>query len=297
MTLSLFFQLLIGGLAIGILYVLIVLGIDLILRVTRILNFAHGQIYMFGAYAFFYANAVLHINFAIGLVLTGMAMFLTGAICYVLIFHWVQRRFRPGEAFIYQALMSCMASVGLMMILSQVATLVFGTLPRVVPPIFPQMLSIGKVSIPADKMSIIIVSLLIMVGLYFLMFKTKLGKSMRAVSLDSEVSSLYGINPFRTYLLGFAIGCGLAGLAGGMIAPVFAVSTDIGAGTIFTAMVIMIMGGIGSYKGTIFAGLIVGLMLSFGTYFIGGHSELLVFVALIILLIFRPGGLFGEALD
>ena len=297
MTVSLFVQILINGLAMGMLYILVVLGFDLILRVTNIFNFAHGEFYMLGAYALYFVCVILKLPFVVSLILTVIALALLGGIAYIGVFQWVQRRFKPGMPFTYLLLTSAMVSIGLKMIFSQGALVSFGTTARGVPSVFPQVLTVSGVRLPAEKLAIIIIGSVVLAGLYFLMFKTKLGKSMRAVSLDAVTSSLQGINPSRTYLVGFAVGCGLCGIAGGMIAPVFAVTTEMGSHMLFVALLVMLLGGIGSYKGAILGAIIVGLFLSFGYHFIGGVSELLLFIGAIVLLIFKPGGILGEVRD
>lgn len=297
MTVSLFAQVLTNGLALGMLFVLFALGFDLILRVTRIFNFAHGEFYMLGGYVLFFTCAVLQLPFAAALILTTAALILIGSISYMGVFHWVRQRFKPGMPFTYMLLMSAMASLGLKMIFSQGALVGFGTTTRGVPSAFPQMIAIGGVTLPAERLALIVLGLLVMACLYFLMFKTKLGKSMRAVSFDAVASSLQGINPSRTYLAGFAVGCGVAGIAGGMIAPIFAVTADMGHHILFVALLVIIVGGLGSYKGAILGGIMVGLLLNFGYHFFGGLSELFLFIAVIIVLIFKPGGFLGEVLD
>jgi branched-chain amino acid transport system permease protein len=297
MTVALFFQLLINALAMGLLYVLIVLGIDVIMRVTNLVNFAHGQFFMVGAYVFFYSFVNLRAHFVLGLLLSGVALFVVGGICYALIFYRVQRDFRPGQNFIYQMTMSAMASLGLMMVLSQGALLLFGPTSKTIPTIFSQVLRAGGVNFPVEKLVIIGAALIVLVALYFLMYRTKIGLGMRAVSVDAEVASLHGVNSFWICVLGFGLGCALAGIAGGIMAPMMAVTTDMGNSVIFSAFMIMIVGGMGSYKGTIIGGLVVGLVLSYGVFFFGGLSELFLFVAVIVFVVFRPEGFFGEVFD
>jgi branched-chain amino acid transport system permease protein len=297
MTLALFFQLFVNALAMGLLYVLIVLGIDVIMRVTNLVNFAHGQFFMVGAYVFFYSFMSLQLHFVLGLVLAGVALFIVGGICYALIFYRVQRDFKPGQNFIYQMTMSAMASLGLMMVLSQGALLIFGSTSKTIPTIFEQILRVGGVNLPLEKLIVIGAGVMVLVALYFLMYRTKLGLGMRAVSIDTEVASLHGINSFWICVLGFGLGCALAGFAGGIMAPMMAVTTDMGNSVIFSAFMIMIVGGMGSYKGTIVGGLVVGLVLSYGIYFFGGLTELFLFVAVIVFIMFRPEGFFGEVFD
>jgi len=297
MTLSLFSQVLINGLSMGMLIVLVVLGLDVILRLTGIVNFAQGQFYMIAVYVTYFTFVVLKLPYALALILTMLVLALFGIVSYFGIFNWVQRRFKRGESFTSRLLMSAVASLGLMMILSQGALLAFGTQTRGVPSVFPQLINIRGVILPAERLVIIAGSLLVLVGLYFLMFKTKIGKSMRAVTLDAEMSSLHGINPTWSYALGFVIGCGLCGIAGGLVAPVFSATLEVGQGIIFTAMIVLIVGGIGSYKGTILGGLLIGEFSSFGYYFLGGLTETLIFIVVIIILIFKPGGLLGKSMD
>jgi branched-chain amino acid transport system permease protein len=294
MALELLAQLIVNGLGLGMLYVLIVLGIDVILRGTKILNFAHGQIYMLGAYSFFIFYTAFRFYFGFALVLSALAMGLLGALSYLAIFDTVQRRFIVGATFSYRLLISAMASVGLMMILEQGTLLVFGTAERGIPPIFPQLINVGGIILPLARLVIILLSLSICGGLYGLMFKTKLGKAMRAVAFDAEMSSLLGINTFRIYLVSFVVGCALAGIAGAIVAPVFSVTPDMGHAVVFTAFLVMIVGGIGSYKGAVLGGIMIGLVLSFGYQFLGGLAQVFLFIFVIVILIFRPGGILGE---
>jgi len=120
---------------------------------------------------------------------------------------------------------------------------------------------------------------------------------MRAVSYDAEVASLQGISPVRLFCVSFAVGCALAGFAGGLVAPIFSVTLDMGTGIIFMAFLVMVLGGLGSYKGAVIGAIAIGLLLSFGYQFIGGLGQLAVFVIVIVVLTFRPGGIFGKALD
>jgi len=297
MTVILLAQLLVNGLAIGAGYILIVVGLDIILRGTKILNFAHGQFYMLGAYILFVEYEVLHLNFALSLVLCGLALLLLGAISYLFVFSIVQRRFALGATFSYRLLLSAMASVGLMMILQQGTLLAFGTSGKGVSPVFTQMIVFSDYRLPLERLAIILIAALALFGLYLLMFKTKLGKAMRAVCFDSEAASLQGINTFLIFLVCFAVGSALAGLAGGVIAPVFSVTPTMGTEVIFLAFLVLLIGGLGSYKGTILGGILVGLALSFGFQFFGGLSQLLVFILAIVILAFRPGGILGEVFD
>jgi branched-subunit amino acid ABC-type transport system permease component len=120
---------------------------------------------------------------------------------------------------------------------------------------------------------------------------------MRAVAFDSEAASLQGVNPFRAYLGSFVVGCGLAGVAGGTVAASFSVTPSMGHNIICMAFLVMVVGGIGSYKGAVLGGILVGQVLSFGYQFLGSISNVVLFVLVLITLSFRPGGILGEASD
>lgn len=296
-TTGLFVQLLVNGLSLGSIYILMVLGLQVIVTTTGIVNFAHGQFYTLGAYTFWATYFVLGLNVVPAMLLTILAMLLLGAITQRSIFHFVQKRFRPDTPLSSKFLMSAMASVGLMMILSRSILVFIGTETRGVPPIFPQMITVGDVRLSAERLSVIFLSALAAIGLYLFFHKTKLGKSMRAVSSDPLASSLMGINSGRTYLVSFALGCALAGIAGALLAPIFSISPLMGGDIIFVAMLVMVLGGVKSYKGGVLGGIAVGLAISFGYQFLGVISQTLVFVAIMIFLIFRPGGFSGEVLE
>jgi len=297
MTAGLFVQLLLNALSIASIYILMVLGLDIIMRGTKILNFAHGQLYMLGAYILFFLFQQLHVDFLLSLILSGAAMALVGAVCYLSVFHIVRTRFNVSTTFSYRLLLSAMASVGLMMILQQGTLLGFGTVERGVQSPFPQMITIFDVRVSLQRLIVILLSILICLLLFLLMYKTRLGKILRAVSYDPEAVTLQGVNTFWIFVICFAIGSGIAGLAGAIIAPLFSVTPSMGNNVIFLSLLVLLVGGIGSYKGTIVGGLLVGLLLSFGFQFLGGIAELFVFVIVIAILSFRPGGILGEAAE
>jgi branched-chain amino acid transport system permease protein len=297
MSVGLFIQLLVNALTIGSVYVLMVLGLDIILRGTKILNFAHGQLYMLGAYVLFLFFQLLHWNFILSLLLVGAILAIVGAVSYLGIFAILQKRFTVNTTFSYRLLLSAMASVGLMMILQQGALLGFGTQERGILSPLPQVLEIWEVRISVTRIAIIVLSVLVCVLLYLLMYKTTLGKILRAVSYDPEAVTLQGINTQWIFVLCFALGSSLAGLAGGIIAPLFSVTPDMGQNVIFMAFLVLLVGGIGSYRGTVAGGLLVGLLLSFGFQLFGGVAQLFVFMLAIVILVFRPGGILGETAD
>jgi|TARA_B100000959_G_C14902859_1_gene591700 branched-chain amino acid transport system permease protein len=294
---TLLFQLFVNGLSIGAIYILLVFGLQLIIRTTGIVNFAHGEMYVFGAYTFWFTYSVLDLHLGFAVILTVIVMAIISGVVYRAVFHYVQARFKADTPLSDKALMSAMASIGLMMVLSRIIVLYFGTDQKGIPSFLPQVFVFSGIRLPAERLSIILIAVLIAGILSFFFFGTKLGKAMRAVSTDSLASKLMGINSDRIFIASFALGSILAGVAGLLIAPVFALDPAMGTEIIFMAMLVMVFGGINSYKGAVYAGITVGLAESFGYYFIGIISHVLLFVMVMVFLIFRPGGFFGEALE
>ncbi len=287
MTLDLFAQLLVNGLATGMIYVLIASGLILVLGVARIFNFAHGEFYMLGAFATFALCQVLKVNFFISIFLATIVVSILAALCYRFVFHYIRGNL----------LLCAAASIGLSMMFDRGALVGFGTQERGLPPAFSGVMTLGHVAVPLEKIAVILLCVVIMLGLYGLLMKTKLGKAMRAVKLDTEMAALQGINTMRVYALATVVGCALAGLAGGIIAPLFSITPGMGHAMLLKCFMVLIVGGLESMLGGVIGGLVIGMTLSFGYYFLGGLSEILLFSIIGVILVFKPGGLLGEVVE
>jgi branched-chain amino acid transport system permease protein len=285
---SILAQLFIDGLGMGLVYVLLASGFNLIIAITGILFIAYGEFYMLGAFTLWGMMVPLQLPFIVALIGATTIPAILGGIVYKLVFRRIQ-----GSA--GRLLNSIVAAMGLMIVIRQGAFIGFGPEARGMSSPFPGVIELGSVSITAERLVLIVLSLVLLVGLQLFLQKTNIGRAMRAVSLNEDVAGLQGINPTRTYLVAVVIGSGLAGFAGGMMAPVFALSPDMGGVTLLILLIVM-LGGIGSMLGAILAGLILGLTLSFGQYFIGSGPVQILFFALIgVINFFRPGGLLGQA--
>jgi branched-chain amino acid transport system permease protein len=287
---SLIGQLAIEGLGMGLIYVLLAAGLVLILNVPRIFFIAYGQFYMVGAYTVWGATVLLGLPFIISLILSVIVTGVLGAVSYRIIFQYIQNvrdNFLP----------IIVSAIGLMMIMQQGALLVFGTSSRGMPSAFPGMIEMGEMTLSVEKLVLIIFGLLVTGVLYVIIQKTKIGQAMRAVSFRADISALQGINPMRIYMATMGVGCALSGFAGGVMAPVYAVSPDMG-NVILTVMLVIMLGGMGSMMGAVLGGIIMGMTLSFGHYFIGAElAEITLFLLIGIILFFRPGGLLGKSVE
>jgi branched-chain amino acid transport system permease protein len=280
-------QLLINGMGMGLVYVLLAVGFNLILSIPRVLFIAYGEFYMLGAFVIWGMFVKWKLPFFLSLLVAIIVPAILGAISYRAIFQRIQyteRRF----------LANVVAAVGLMMALRQTAVLVFGTENRGLPSVYSGMITFAGLRISMEKVMLILLSLVVAVGVYIILQKTNVGRAMRAVSFRADVASLQGVNANMTYLATMALGCAICGFAGGVMAPVFGIYPWMGT-IILSIIFIITLGGIGSMLGAVLGGLIFGMTTSLGDYFIGsGLAQIGLYAVIGIIIFFRPGGLFGH---
>jgi branched-chain amino acid transport system permease protein len=282
-----FIQIVVNGLVIGMIYILVASGLTLILGVAGIFNFAHGEFYMLGAYVAYAVCVTLGLNFAFAVVVSILVVGVLGGVAYRAIFHHVRR----------DLLMCVLASVGLSLILKQSILLTVGRIDRGIPSVFQGTLSIGAVSVSVERVMVIVLCLVVMLALYLVLMRTKLGKAMRAVSIDVEAASLLGIKVDKIYMTTMAVGCAAAGVAGAIIAPVFAVTSDMGSNVLLLSFMVLMLGGFGTIGGAVLGGVVLGQALSFGYEFFGGLAQLFAFGVVFVVLFFKPSGLLGRSLE
>ena len=286
MTASLLVQSAVIGLSIGSIYILMALGLTLMFGMMHIINFAHGAVYMLGAfviyYVFFQWGAPYFAAFLV-------AMVLLGAFGYL-----VERGiYRPIKGGIEPTLVALLA---LSTFLEAAGYPVFGQLDKHVPPVFEGIRNVLGVMISVERLMIIPIAAALVLGLYLFITKTKIGAAMRAIEQDKEAAALQGVNVHVINGLAFAIGFGLAAASGALIAPIFKLDPMMGDQPLLKAFIIIILGGLGSIPGAILGGLMLGLIDSTVATALGAEPAfLLSFVFIILLLLFRPAGLFGHA--
>ncbi len=286
----LFGQLFVDGFAMGLVFVIMATGLVLVTSVNKIIFIAYGMFYTLGAYTTWYTLNYFGINYFLALAIGVLGTGLIGALSYILIFS----RLRLVEkAF----LASLIAAMGLQMVLAQGSILVFGTLMRSIPRVFDKTLTFWGITLVADKLMLIVLSILVCLGLFLVYEKTRLGRSMRAVSFAPEAATLTGINSNSVCILTMGIACGIAGIAGGLLAPCYGISPEMGNNIIWTVMLMAMLGGIDSLIGAVFGGIVIGQLLSFGQYYIGSTIQIIIFIVIGIILYFRPNGLMGRGVD
>jgi len=275
------------GAAIGCIYVLLATGLNLIFGVMKLVNFAHGELLMIGAYMGFSVMVSLGVNAYIAVFLSMGIVALIGIAVERLCFRRVLGADKLNEIFV---------SLGLILIFDNVAVLLWGEKSkRLISPFENMRLIVGEVSISYDWLIAVVFVIVILIALLFLIKKTKIGMAMRATSQKSQTSMLMGINIERIYVFTFALGAALAGAAGVLYGIIFPFNPYIGALPTIKAFAIIILGGLGSIPGAIIGGLLYGIAEQTAVISLGGiWRDAVAFSVLIIVLVLRPKGLFGE---
>jgi branched-chain amino acid transport system permease protein len=289
-------QQIINGLSLGAIYALIALGYTMVYGVLRLINFAHGDVYMLGAFAGYYlANALGldgHPSVLWAIVVTMGAM----AICAVIGMLIERLAYKPVRQ--HSRLTALITAIGVSLLLEYGGQVVFGATPR----FFPQMIesqtyALGGVQITNQNLLIIVVAVVVMFGLEYIVHRTRIGKAMRATSYNLPVAKLMGINTDRVIAFTFALGSALAAAGGVLVAlAIPRIDPLMGLMTGLKAFVAAVLGGIGSIPGAMVGGVLIGLMetgLSATAY--STYRDAVAFAVLIIILLVRPSGLFGSS--
>lgn len=266
-------------------YVLIALGLTLVLSIVGIVQLAHGEIYMLGAYCVYFLCTMAGLDFIPSLIIAIVA---TGCLGIALekIF------FRPFRQDPERALM---IAIGLILLLQQAMLLAVGGVPKSLPNPFSGTINIGSIVIPWERLVVVVVAVLLVLALFLLINRTKIGQAMIAVSQDRDAASLYGINIDRTSALAMFLGCGLAAAAGGLVGSITAISPTMGGFALIKGIAVIVIGGLGSIPGAVIGGVIIGMLDGIIPIFLSTHmASIIGFGIIILILILRPQGLLGH---
>lgn len=276
---------LIYGLQIGVIYILVALGLTVILSIMNVLYLAHGEIYMIGAFAVYYLCSLLHINYIAALFISILVVGLLGIV--------VERFFfRPiREAGIASTVI---ISIALMWIFQSSAQILFGTESRGMLEVFRGGVTILGIGLSGSRIAAGLISIALLVGVYFFVYSTKQGRAIRAIAQDREAAALQGISINIMSALGFGLGCALAAAAGGIMAPILFIEPTMGIVVLVKSLAVIILGGVGSIPGVALGGLILGITESYGHTFLGYPATTLPFAIMILVLVFKRTGLMGR---
>lgn len=277
-----------NGLAYGVLLFLLSVGLTLIFGMLDVVNLAHGSFYMLGAYA---GLAIIGAtgNFWLALV---AAPFLVGAIGIL-----IERTCLRG-LYARSPLDQVLLTFGFIYLFDDVVKWIWGARIRSIPPpaVFGGSVSLGGGMYPSYRLFVIVFGLLMAVGLWLLIERTRLGSIIRAGVFDSEMAGGLGINTDRLFMLVFGFGIALAGLSGVIAGPVQSAYPGMGVEILIRTLIVVVVGGLGSLKGSLVGSLIIGQAETFGKAWIPDAAMLIIYVVMAIVLLARPQGLFGRPL-
>ncbi len=296
MDLVFFAQDCINGVLMGLIYGLVALGLTLIFGVLKVINFAHGSFIMVGMYVSYWAVTLtgLHPYLALGIIVP--AMFLFG--------YWIQNLLiRPifiAERDVREPITVIVVTTGMWYVLDNLALLVFGPDYRALSPnpLKGQMLNFGEIFISVPKLYGAAAAVATAGLLFWFLQKTRMGRAIRATSLDRDAASLMGINQWKIFNIAMGIGTAVAGVAGAVLTPFYNVYPTVGIPFDVKSFVIVVLGGLGSIWGALVGGVIIGLVESIGPIFMTSTwTEAIVYGLFLLVLFVKPSGLFGQKHD
>ena len=285
----LFFQSLVNGLLLGGIYAACSAGFSLAFGVMGVVNLSHGDFLMLGAFFTYWL-----------FILAGMDPFLTLPLILIVLFtmgYFIQRLAinRLSGA---PPIMSYLLTFGLHLVLSNVALRAWTADYRTVNPSYSGLsLNFLGFILPFSRIATFALAMVVIFGLNFLLYRTEMGRAIRATAQDREMARLMGVKIFRVYALTFAIATAITGIAGSLVSTTLVIYPQMGLPFTITAFCVVVLGGMGYIPGTLWGGLILGIVESLATtYLTAGISMALSFFLLLLLLIFRPAGLFGKGI-
>jgi branched-chain amino acid transport system permease protein len=283
-------QTIVNGINIGALYGLVAVGLSLTFGVMKILNIAHGEFLMLGGYVAFWLFKLIGVDPFLGLPLVAVILFLLGAFFYKILLAGVARLREE-----IKLKNSLLIGFGLFLIFPQIVKALWSADERAISPAYSggsfPVLSVRVAYVPFAG---VLVALGVILLLHLFLGKTYFGKSVRATSENWKAAKLMGINVDRTYLITFAVGIALAGMAGVLVGLTQSITPNIGMSWTLKALIVVVLAGIGSIGGAFSAGLILGVVEAVGAIFMGPYTVALGLVIFLLILMFRPQGLFGK---
>ncbi len=286
MTASFVAQSLLNGVLIGGVYSLVAIGLTLIFGVMKIINFAHGSLMMLGMYVCYWTATLLPVNPYATLVVVIPVLFLVGVLI---------QRYLINPIITAPEHNQLLLTLGVSLFLDNLALFLWTPDYRVLSTPYAQInFYLGDISFSLVRLLAFGLAMLCTAILYLVLTKTDLGKAIRAASEEPDGAILMGINVRRIYWICFGIGAACAGVAGAAIAPFFPVYPQVGSLFVITAFVVVVLGGMGSFLGAFVGGIIIGVADSVGAMLLPGSMKAIIsFTLFILILLFRPNGLFG----
>jgi branched-chain amino acid transport system permease protein len=275
------------GLVLGMILVLLAIGLSLIFGLMTVVNFAHGSLYMLGAYVGFFLLGVTR-NFWLSLVLAPLVIGVVGLVIERLMIRPLYGRHIDDPLLL---------TFGLSLVLIEAVRLVWGKTGLTLDPPreLASVVNLGFTAFPAYRLFVIAVTAATLLALWLMLERTNLGLVIRAGARDPLMVRALGIDFGRIRLFVFGLGCALAGLAGILAGPMRGVYAEMGVTTVIESFVVVVVGGMGSLAGALVAGLLIGEVVSLTTLYAPALAEITPFAVMALVLLLRPSGIFGEA--
>ncbi|MBT9289737.1 branched-chain amino acid ABC transporter permease [Prosthecodimorpha staleyi] len=277
-----------NGVVNGMNYVLISTGLTLVFGVLRVINFAHGEFYMLGAFLTYFAMSTLGIGYLPAVLVATVAVGALGILVNRLFF-WPLRKEHE-----FTVLLS---SLGLALLVTHGAELGFGHDPKYLnSPFTDDILEVGSIVLTQQRVLIFAAAVLVLAATYAAIRWTTFGRMMRATAQNPEGAALTGVDIRFVHTITFVLACGLAGLAGALVGPVAMIFPTVGSWAVLKGFIVVILGGLGSVPGALVGGLTLGVVEALaGGYVSLGFMEAIGYAIIILVLLWRPQGLFGSA--
>ena len=283
---DIFFQQVANGLVNGMGYVLIAVGLTLVFGVLRIVNFAHGEFYMLGAFVTFFAIKLLGVPYLAAVLLATVAVAGVGVLANQVLFKPLRRE---------HEFTILMVSLGLSLLLANGGEIVFGADPKyIASPFADEAVEIGTVFLTWQRI-IVLVAAAILIGLVYLFIRfTTMGKMMQATAQNRDGAALSGVNIDWVHTYTFALACGLAAASGALLGPTAVIFPTIGEWAVLKAFIVVVMGGLGSMGGAVAGGLLLGVAEALGANYISiAFKDAIGYGIVVAVLLWRPNGLFA----
>jgi len=281
-----FLQQLLNGLANGMGYVLIAVGLTLVFGVLRVVNFAHGEFFMLGAYVTYYGMTLAGMDYISALLVATVVVAGLGILANRFFFQPLKKEHD------FTILLS---SLGLALLLSHLAEAIFGADPKYVDtPYSDATFSLGDITVTQQRVGVIVVASAMIAATYWFIKHTRMGKMMQATAQNPEGAALTGINTRFVHAYTFALACALAAVSGALVGPTAMLYPTVGDWAVLKGFIVVVMGGLGSVTGALMGGLILGIAESLGGGYISlGFKEAIGYAIIIVVLLLRPNGLFN----
>jgi branched-chain amino acid transport system permease protein len=283
-------QILVGGIVVGAIWALVALGLNIIFGVMEVINVAHGELLMFGAFGTYALYEMFGIHPVIGVFLLIPVFFAAGVLIQWAI---IERILESENA----ELMSLLVTFGLFLVLNNVGRAIFGVDSRAlqVAPL-GETVSLLGVNITYSRIFAIVMAVVTMLLLYYLMTQTEFGRAMRATVQNPEMAEARGINTRVVYFVSFGLSAVLAGIAGSMVSIIYSFDVGVGFGYLIFGFLVIVFGGLGNFTGALFGALLLGMIGSVGAFVAGPTARNLILLAILIVTLFvKPTGVFGGA--